>query len=255
MRVVLVHGFAGFVEVPIIGQYFRGVKDHLLSKFQDLEVLAPRTDPFGTTAERARELSAAIPEDGQKAHLIAHSAGGLDARFLVANKGLKRSGSVASITTISTPHHGCIIADLMTKLSPGNLMLVPHLTHFTAIVGSFTTTFMQKFNETITDHPDVEYSSYAGITGFAKRGALDPAFAVSYPLILANEGPNDGLVSVKSAKWGTFKEELPADHVEEVGMHWSATGRVLDAVGLTAFNHLQFFESLVAGLGAQKRDN
>lgn len=253
MRVVLIHGFAGFVEVPIIGQYFRGVKEHLLAKFEDLEVLTPRTDPFGTTAERARELSAAIPDDGEKAHLIGHSAGGLDARFLVASKGLKRSASVATITTISTPHQGCIIADLMTKLTPGNIMLVPHLTHFSAVVGTFTTTFMQKFNETISDSPDVQYSSYAGITGFAARGALDPAFAVSYPLILANEGPNDGLVSVKSAKWGTFKEELPADHVEEVGMHWSATGRVLDAVGLTAFNHLQFFEKLVADLGAKRR--
>src|SRR4051794_32530689 len=107
MRVVLVHGFAGFVEVPIIGQYFRGVKEHLLAKFQNLEVLTPRTDPFGTPAERARELSAAIPEDDQKAHLIAHSAGGLDARFLVAVRGLKRSASVATITPLSTPHQGC----------------------------------------------------------------------------------------------------------------------------------------------------
>ena len=42
MRIVLAHGFPGFVDIPVIGQYFHGVKDHLLSVFRDLEVLTPK---------------------------------------------------------------------------------------------------------------------------------------------------------------------------------------------------------------------
>src|SRR5260370_24763458 len=110
MRVVLAHGFAGFVQVPTIGQYYGGVKQNLEAKFADIEVLEPRVDPMGTTSERAQQLSRQLPDDGVRAHIIAHSAAGLDARFLVAAKGAKRWESVETVTTISTPHHGSIIA-------------------------------------------------------------------------------------------------------------------------------------------------
>jgi hypothetical protein len=47
----------------------------------------------------------------------------------------------------------------------------------------------------------------------------DPLFSPTAPLLA---GPlnhsNDGLVKVESAKWGTFMQCVPADHLKEVGV-------------------------------------
>src|SRR5713226_501622 len=117
MRIVLAHGFSGFVEIDlgdITITYFKGVKDHLNAVFCDLEILTPGVHPFDPTAERAGQLDSQMPGDGVRAHIIGHSAGGLDARYLAAPPpGLGRGNKVASITTIATPHHGSVIADLL----------------------------------------------------------------------------------------------------------------------------------------------
>ncbi len=34
--------------------------------------------------------------------------------------------------------------------------------------------------------------------------------------MLKHEGPNDGLVSVKSSQWGTFLGTIDEDHMEQV---------------------------------------
>jgi triacylglycerol lipase len=53
-----------------------------------------------------------------KVHIIAHSMGGLDARHLISRLGY--SDRVASLSTISTPHHGTRIADeLLAMTKPG----------------------------------------------------------------------------------------------------------------------------------------
>ena len=48
----------------------------------------------------------------------------------------------------------------------------------------------------------VYYQSYAFDM---KRGISDPSMSLFYHLIRKLEGPNDGLVSVKSARWGDFQ--------------------------------------------------
>lgn len=50
----------------------------------------------------------------EKVNLIAHSKGGLDARYLIS--ALEMQDSVASLTTISTPHHGSKSDDSMLSL-------------------------------------------------------------------------------------------------------------------------------------------
>ena len=45
---------------------------------------------------------------------------------------------------------------------------------------------------------------------------MRPFFKKLYDL----EGPNDGLVSVESAKWGTFLGSIEADHLEQINWNW-----------------------------------
>jgi triacylglycerol lipase len=57
---------------------------------------------------------------------------------------------------------------------------------------------------------------------------------------------NDGLVPVTSAKWGSFMECVPADHLKEVGMLFQN-----GADPVSGFDHLLFFRSVVARLRAE----
>jgi triacylglycerol lipase len=111
------------------------------------------------------------------------------------------------------------------------------------------------FNPKYVDDPRVAYSSYAGRTNLesgwlACRGGAQPndpfALDVVRPLLLPSalfleaDGlqANDGLVSVDSARWGTFQRCVPADHIREVG-HSGPT---------LTFDHLAFFRGIVARL-------
>lgn len=52
----------------------------------------------------------------EKVNIIAHSKGGLDARYAIAKEGM--APYVATLTTINTPHRGCEFADyLLSKIS------------------------------------------------------------------------------------------------------------------------------------------
>lgn len=61
--------------------------------------------------------------------------------------------------------------------------------------------YLESFNETVPDHPSVEYYSFAG--GATPVSMLSP-LRIFYSIILKQEGENDGLVSTQSSKWGTF---------------------------------------------------
>lgn len=49
-------------------------------------------------------------------NIIAHSKGGLDARYTITKK--QMGHHVASLTTISTPHHGCNFVDVLIRIVP-----------------------------------------------------------------------------------------------------------------------------------------
>ncbi len=113
--VVLAHGFPGFSKIGEL-EYFKGVEDHLKRKFgaRGIKISSPRLGAVDITADRAQKLRENIEGNFDKpVHLIAHSGGGLDARYLASPGGLGRDDLVTSITTISTPHRGALIADLL----------------------------------------------------------------------------------------------------------------------------------------------
>src|SRR5215469_10984999 len=67
-------------------------------------------------ARLAEQIQARFPEG--KVHIIAHSMGGLDSRYLLSKNLLGLDGRVASLSTVSTPHRGSPVADLVLGLLP-----------------------------------------------------------------------------------------------------------------------------------------
>ncbi len=122
MNIILCHGFLGFSKIGPV-DYFRGVIRHFRDDLHH-NVIAPRVDPTQGVAVRGAQLRGQIEQAftsnalvaAQPTHIIAHSMGGLDARFILSpNNQDHLQAPVRSLTTISTPHRGSLIADILEK--------------------------------------------------------------------------------------------------------------------------------------------
>lgn len=270
MNIILAHGFLGFAEKFNI-EYFNGVREHLAEQFQ-ATVFVPAVYPTKGIKARGEQLRGEILQafgDGpldpsEKAQVIAHSMGGLDCRYILSPKNEHTtpandvSGRIASLMTISAPHGGTPIADLLAPDAAERPAAAHHLRgflegivtaehlvahlfkHVLEGLDDLTTDSTARFNAIYTDHPGVRYFSVAG----RGRNAGDPtAYILSstYQYIKGKAaGPNDGLVPVESAKWGAFDGDLwPADHADEIGHNLD------DPLGKPAFNHLERYDAIV----------
>src|SRR5436305_6281896 len=121
MNLLLCHGIFGFATRGGV-VYFNGVKDHLAAKFPGLRILVTQVAPDGTIELRGTQIGQQILQAMQPGgdldpdeaiHVIAHSMGGLDARFLLSpDNPDNMADRITSLTTISTPHEGSPVADL-----------------------------------------------------------------------------------------------------------------------------------------------
>src|SRR5262245_44684300 len=88
--VVLAHGILGFDELkvgPIKSHYFRGVGARL--EKIGTKVYSFRVHPTATVESRAAELAKAVEAiDAERVNIVAHSMGGLDARYLASKLSL-----------------------------------------------------------------------------------------------------------------------------------------------------------------------
>ncbi len=169
MNLVFASGF--LVPQNLLGiDYFRGMKGHLAGRHTALFPVVPST---ATSEERARVLADAIHEKFPQGpvHIIAHSMGGLDSRTLIAanHHGLADPGRIASLTTLSTPHHGSPVADLLAGPQPGGLRRVIYesirqaLAHLGVPAGAFanlTTESASRVPDTTQSHRHIHYRSY-----------------------------------------------------------------------------------------------
>ncbi|BFZ60570.1 lipase 2 [Saitoella coloradoensis] len=218
--VVLCHGLFGFdtmhigaieaLHVPPLAvvAYWRGIVDALTQN--GIEVLVTRVPRSATIAERAEMLHSQISEKlpGRVINLIGHSMGGLDARYLISNINAKDPKyEVKSLTTVGTPHRGSSFADwTFAKIPPPRL---PGLYSLLNTLGLETGAFEQlqtrylseKFNPSTPDCASVNYFSY----GANFTPGWFSAFRGTWGIVNEIEGPNDGLVSVESAKWGKYQ--------------------------------------------------
>jgi len=174
-------------------------------------VLFPRVLPTGGVVARAQMLGEQIRQwTSEPVNIVAHSMGGLDARYLISHLGM--ADQVRSLTTLSTPHRGSFMADWFSANFDRGVPLLGALRALGVSVEGFNDcrpSVCRIFNERTPDAPQVRYFSYAGEVPLHK---VTPMLRRAWDLLTAAEGPNDGLVSVRSARWGEFLGTIYADH-------------------------------------------
>lgn len=255
--IVLMHGMGGTDTYLGLLDYYFGVADQLSAAGYRVET--PTVDAFAPIADRAAQWSEALHAlaeagVGRRFVLIAHSQGGLDARYLLSTLG---EDSVVALVTVASPHRGSLIADAangVLELGPTDgALLDAALAGLAGLIGlegdalsaqveDLTTASMEAFNAANPDVDGVYYSSWAGHScgaldwgcQWSNHGEIvDPLLSGTGLLLDWLDGDNDGLVSVESATWGDYQGELPADHLDEVG-------QIAD-VWNPSFDHLQFY--------------
>ncbi|KAJ2159612.1 hypothetical protein GGF46_002896 [Coemansia sp. RSA 552] len=114
--VVLCHGLYGFdvkgpENLPILQvHYWRGIREAL--EGVGAKVVVAKVPGTGGIRERAQQLDSLLESrlESSKVNILGHSMGGLDARYLITHINPKRY-SVASLTTVCTPHRGSPFMD------------------------------------------------------------------------------------------------------------------------------------------------
>jgi len=234
LPVILVHGLFGFDRIGVPGaklHYFRGLVDHLATL--GCHAHAVRLPPAASVPERAQVLAdkiAALPHD--RVDIIAHSLGGLDARYALAHCGL--ASRVRSLVTIGTPHRGTPLADLATEGPLGlGRKAIAALGIPLAALDWLSPAALEKFNREVLDAPGVRYACVVG--GMREASTPIPlAIAPAHAYLRKLAGANDGLVPIASQFWGETLAEIEADHFAQVG--WTlGIRKTFDALGLYAF--------------------
>jgi triacylglycerol lipase len=229
--IVLVHGLLGVSRIQVgdwtLASYFGDIPRRLQAAGN--HVLLPQLSLTGGVADRAEQLKRFLDQHmpAEPVHLIAHSMGGLDSRFMISR--LEMASRVLSLTTIGTPHRGSFFADWgVQKLER---FMKPLLDWFGIPQQAFydlTTTKCREFNELVSDVPGVRYFSVAGKH---EGDWWSPEWQLPHQIVLQTEGPNDGVVSVTSATYGETIDIWDGDHLSLVnwpGLAALARGRVFD---------------------------
>ena len=228
--IVLVHGM--MVKDFRFWRSFRGIADFL--KAQGIAVYVTDQDGVGAVATNAAQLKDEIldilrQENCEKVNIIAHSKGGVDCRHMITH--LDMAKHVASLTTLSTPHHGSGLSEKLLKMPLFMARSVAFFTDlFYRICGDrqpdilqlgkdMTPEAMEQFNRDTPNMPSVYYQSYSSsITG------KNPLVFVPYNISrYCEQDSTDGMVSVSSSQWGNYQGNLgdDLDHYKMVGVYGS----------------------------------
>ena len=225
--IILAHGIARFdVIAPTILEYWNDTPALLRSLGYRVET--PEVSWVGPVDRRAKQLASAIRKllrgqwaDADRLHIVAHSMGGLDARVAIAE--LVLGPRVASLTTLSTPHHGTPVADLADRLGFDSTIgpLLRTLRLDVRGLLDLTTDSCRERNARLRSYenrnPDgIRYRTYAGV---------QDSFEMFLPLLPTHQivrhaaGPNDGLVPASSASWkdGFLQAVVDFDHLNILG--------------------------------------
>lgn len=210
---LLVHGM-GFRDNQLVGYWGR-----IPAKLEEAgcRIFYGAQDANGSIEANAAILAQRVKEivrqtGAEKLNVIAHSKGGLDMRYAVSKLGIAEH--IASLTTISTPHHGSLTVDRLLRFPKPlvrfgsfcadlwlRLLGDRHPDTYGAI-GALTTAAAEAFNQSCPDAPGVYYQSYAFVM---KHLWSDMLMFIPAAVVNWIEGPNDGLLAPRATQWTNFR--------------------------------------------------
>lgn len=207
----------------------------LLLRSHNVLTFAPNIVPYAKIETRAmgwvkliEKLTADLP--GGKVNVVAHSMGGLDMRYALSK--MEVSEHIASFTTVCTPHRGTSLAELTLKTPEairdkladfldwmGDRIYPQTKSDSVGSAAQLTREYItETFNPNVPDVADIPYYSYSSAVG---KGTTEPIRVIARyqnKHIYNQEGPNDGMVSVESAKWGEHIKTSNLSHLEQMNM-------------------------------------
>jgi triacylglycerol lipase len=247
--------------------------------------LPPHESSEARARSLATQLAPVVTRTG-KVNIVAHSMGGLDARVLVSELGWgDRVASVTTIATPhrgSAFADG--VLGLITTVNADealNALADAYDTTYSELAGGanlraaytqLSEAYAPTFNAAKKDDARVYYQSWAGVSNVfgipnrkdanaceglwwgqssGSRRRIDRMNAQLWlvaPIVAhgAEMRPNDGLVTVESAKWGSFRGCIPADHLDEVG-----AGGERGTHSDSGFDHVRFYRNVAFELAAK----
>ena len=158
--------------------------------------------------ELAERIKKIVEETNcEKVNVIAHSKGGLDVRYAIANLGLNKY--IASLTMINTPNHGCVFADYLLNKMPKSFVdkvadvynfsfkkLGDSNPDFIAGVTDLTSSVVGVLNKEMPNDNDVYYQTFGSVLKKAAGGRFPLNLTNNYVKLF--DGKNDGLVGIDS---------------------------------------------------------
>jgi triacylglycerol lipase len=245
--IVLSHGILGFDDtkglVNGLIKYWGGMDDYL--RRQGVPVLTPGKTAMQGLAFRAQEQKNQVlywmaANGYSKVHIIGHSQGGLDSRYMITN--LSTASKVSTLTTLNSVHYGTPVADIGLAVIPswlqpsvaivvntfGKLIYRSGNQDIINMAKSLTTGYLRSFNSSTPNVSSVKYYSYGSKMAWADL-IQHPLMGLIYPITWTGGvfngqgGANDGVVPFSSQRWGTWKGE-PATRWYTTGVdHLQAT--------------------------------
>lgn len=208
-----------------------------------------------SAVELKNRIAEILAESGaEKVNIIAHSKGGLDCRYAIGKLGI--APFVASLTTVNTPHRGCIFAEYLLDKIPNEIQMRVANTYnnalkklgdkspdFLAAVGDLTYSYCQQLDRELITPSGVLCQSIGSVIKKATNGKFPLNF--SYHLVKYFDGENDGLVSTDSFEWGSsYKLLVPT------GKRGISHGDVIDLnrENFDGFDVREFYVELVHDL-------
>jgi len=265
--IVLACGISRFDMVPpwrwvvaAVGErmhYFRGIRSALVAN--GFSAHHTKVDWAGPIEKRAKELGGQVDSilastGCKKVHVIAHSMGGLDARWMIAK--LDYAAKVSNLTTIGTPHHGTGAADWCVTNRPRIRRMLTWLKGVGLDVTGLcdlTTKSMAARNAALApleEDNGVIYRTWGGQSTFwSTFVTLKPTY-----LLLKhhyNEPQNDGLVPLGSARWRPefFQGVLPWDHLTQLAWWMPSRLAVGDVIPARLVRKVREFYARIAEAG------
>jgi triacylglycerol lipase len=245
--IVLCHGMSGWKELFGVFEYFYQIPADL--RAGGAKVYVTSVSAFSSSEARGEQLLSQIEyiaasSGAGKVHLIGHSQGGLDIRYVVA----ARPDLIASVTTVGTPHQGADLADwlldhsadggftraVIDALGSGLGFLLDVLAgtdnpqDALAALGQVSSDGMAAFNQHYPMGLPATYcgsgpSSQNGVRFYSWGGTsaltnfLDPTDAPLGIASLFASGGNDGLVGRCSNHFGQIiRDDYGLNHLDEV---------------------------------------